>query len=146
MLHELAYDTCKRDWPVVSRVVLLAFRDYGCNVCVPPVCWNNACCQPFQSPAQTLLLCVLPFLNMGVTYDWKIMVRAGASSSASSLKTRELMPSGPLALYGLRFSMSFFTRCSDILISSIVGMPLSAIPVFSSNSSAVYCLPSPKTD
>ena len=43
VLHELAYDTCKGDLPVVSRVVLLAFLEYGCNVCVPPVCWNNAC-------------------------------------------------------------------------------------------------------
>ena len=80
--------------------------------------------------------------------DWKIMVRAGASSSTSSLNTRGLMPSGPPALYGLRSSISFFTPCSDILISSIAGMPLSAIPVFNSNSSAVYCLPvpSPKTE
>ena len=97
---------------------------------------------------------------MGVTYaslqsvetmpvdsdDWQIMVRAGASSSASSLKTWGLMPSGPPALFGLRFSISFLIPCSDILISSIVGMLLSAIPVFSSNSSAVYCLPSPKTE
>ena len=43
VLHELVYDTCKGDWPVVSKVVLLAFLEYGCNVCVPPVCWNNAC-------------------------------------------------------------------------------------------------------
>ena len=43
VLHEIAYDTCKEDWPVVSRVVLFAFLEYGCNVCVPPVCWNNAC-------------------------------------------------------------------------------------------------------
>ena len=97
---------------------------------------------------------------MGVTYaslqsvgtmpvdsdDWQIMVRAGASSSASSLKTWGLMPSDPPALYGLRFSISFFIPCSDILISSVMGLPLTAIPVFSSNSSAVYCLPSPKTD
>ena len=38
VLHELAYDTCMGDCPVVSRVVLLAFLEYGCNVCVPPVC------------------------------------------------------------------------------------------------------------
>ena len=43
VLHELAYDTCQRDRPVVSRVVLLAFLEYGCNVCVPLVCWKNAC-------------------------------------------------------------------------------------------------------
>ena len=123
VLHELAYDTCMGDWPVVSRIVLIAFLEYGCNVCVPPVCWNNV-----------------------DSDDWKIMVRAGASSSESSLDTRGLMPSGLPALYGLRSSISFFTPCSYILISSVAGMPLSAIPVFSSNSSAVYCLPSPKTD
>ena len=32
VLHELAYDTCKGDWPVVSRVVLLAFLEYGRKV------------------------------------------------------------------------------------------------------------------
>ena len=87
-----------------------------------------------------------PLFSSGHSDVWKILVRAGASSSASSLNTLGLMPSGPPALYGLRSSISFFTHCSDILISSIAGMPLSAIPVLSSNSSAVYCLPSPKTD
>ena len=70
--------------------------------------------------------------------NWKIMVRAGTSSSASSLNAQGLMPSGPPALYGLRSSISFLTPCSDILISSVVGMPLSAIPVFSSNYSASF--------
>ena len=32
VLYELAYDTCKGDWPVVSRVVLLAFLEYGRKV------------------------------------------------------------------------------------------------------------------
>ena len=45
VLYELAYDTCKGDWPVVSRVVLLAFLEYGCKVWFPLVCWNNACWQ-----------------------------------------------------------------------------------------------------
>ena len=36
VLHELVYDTCKGDCPVVSKVVLLAFLEYGCNIYAGP--------------------------------------------------------------------------------------------------------------
>ena len=32
VLLELVYDICKGDCPVVSKVVLLTFLEYGCNI------------------------------------------------------------------------------------------------------------------
>ena len=54
--------------------------------------------------------------------DWKMMVRIGAISLANSLKTRGDIPSGPVALLGLRFLSNFSTPSVETIISGIEGI------------------------
>ena len=68
------------------------------------------------------------------------MVRAGASSGASSLRILGVMPSGPQAFLGFRPSRSFWTPAWVMLMGSMMGVDgggWADIPVLVSNSASV---------
>ena len=70
--------------------------------------------------------------------DWNSSVRAGASSSASSLRILGVIPSGPEALVVFRFLISFLTPASVMVMVSQVGPSgVRLSPVLASKSSGV---------
>ena len=81
--------------------------------------------------------------------DLKRVVKAGASSLASSLRTLGWSPSGPGALLGFRFCRSFLTPVSVTAMGSMEGARgggIGGIPVLSSNSCSVYTVGGLNTD